>query len=121
MHDAEAYYRDLIVNYKARSKVKRFVPQTAFEFFMRDNVAQLMGFAKPYVGALTYVSVEPFLERALKLAEQRFDPKKMRESSMLTWWDECLRDVAMTRTSWKVRTFDGWRWVSGFELGREDL
>lgn len=96
-------------------------PPTAFEIFMTRNVAQLMGFARPYVGALTAVSVEPFLERALKLASERFDPKKMRNGTMLIWWDECLRDVAMTRSSWKVRTFDGWRWVKGWELGREDL
>lgn len=94
-------------------------PPTAFTIFMTANVAQLMGFAKPYVGALTASSVEPYLERALKLAEERFDPKKMRASSMLSWWDECLRDVAMTRSSWKVRTFDGWKWVSGWELGWE--
>lgn len=94
---------------------------TAFEIFMTRNVAQLMGFAKPYVGSLTAASVEPFLERALKIAEQRFEPKKMRAGSMLIWWDECLRAVAMTRSSWKVRTFDGWRWITGWQLGLEDV
>lgn len=100
-------------------KQKPWQPNTAFEIFMVSNVAQLMGFAKPYVGALTAQSVEPFLNEALALASQRFEPKKMREASILTWWDECLRQVAQSRASWKVRTFDGWRWVSGWELGRE--
>lgn len=118
MADAKSHYLDLISAYKARHG-KRWKPDTAFEIFMVGNVAQLMGFAKPYVGSLTASSVDPFLLQALSIAEQRFDPKKMRAGSMLTWWDECLRSVAMTRDRWKVRTFDGCRWVSGWELGRE--
>ena len=114
----DVFYAELIANYKARD-LAEWKPQTAFEIFMNDNVAQLMGFAKPYVGSLTAQSVEPFLERALNIAAERFKPKLMRNGSMLMWWDECLREVAMTRTSWKVRTFDGWKWVSGWELGRE--
>lgn len=100
-------------------KKKPWQPNTAFEIFMVSNVAQLMGFAKPYVGSLTAQSVEPFLLQALGIAEAQFDPKKMRAGSMLTWWDECLRAVALSQRSWKVRTFDGWRWVPGWELGRE--
>lgn len=118
MADAKSHYLDLISAYKAKQG-KRWKPGTAFEIFMVSNVAQLMGFAKPYVGSLTAQSVDPFLEHALTLASHRFEPKKMREGSILTWWDECLRAVALSQRSWKVRTFDGWRWVPGWELGRE--
>lgn len=121
MHDATSYYSQLITSYKVRRNAPKPAPPTGFEIFMTRNVAQLMGFAKPYVGSLTAPSVGPFLERALKLAEQRFDPKRLRTGSMLMWWDECLREVAVTQDRWKVRTFDGWRWLSGWELGREDV
>lgn len=115
----DAFYAQLEAGYKERN-VPAWKPQTAFEIFMNDNVAQLMGFAKPYVGSLTASSVGPFLGDALDIAAGDFNPKTMRNHSMLTWWDECLREVAMSRNSWKVRTFDGWKWVSGWELGREE-
>lgn len=119
LNESQVQFNKYLIRCYRETSVPAWVPATAFERFMNDNVAQLMGFAKPYVGSLTATSVEPFLGRALRIAEERFKPKLMRNGSMLTWWDECLREVAMSRTSWKVRTFDGWKWVSGWELGRE--
>lgn len=98
-----------------------------FESFMRRHTAQLLDFAKRYVGALIPEHREAFLAFALEQAWEKRGELKARNNEdaepavrVLGWWeDHCLRPAALSRPTWTLRAWDGQReTVTGRQLGR---
>lgn len=91
-----------------------------FERIMQTHVAQLMGFAKPYVGRLSASDRELLLTAALNCAWERRGQFKPEQESILQWWDGCLRFAATRRPRWPLIYSHRTIWVSGVELGKAE-
>jgi hypothetical protein len=104
--------------------------QAQFELFMESRTAQLLDFAKPYIGRLVTSQRDAFLETALNKAwENRAALKPHRNKygsttvDVLRWWeDRCLRPTALSRQTWDLRTYDRQiETVSGRQLGKRGM
>jgi hypothetical protein len=106
--------------YEFESVAVRTVERVRFDTFMAAHVAQLTGFAQPYVGRLPALEKELFLSRALKVAwgkRDEFVPGK-ENAGLLIWWDKCLRNAALSRGTWHQVYQDDVRTIRGVDLGR---
>jgi DNA-directed RNA polymerase specialized sigma24 family protein len=98
--------------------------QIAFMRDMAKHTAQLMDFAKPYIGRLSSADRDAFISESLMYAWQtreQYKPDK-ENAGLLKWWNGCLRFAAGTRLNWRCSTFDGqFHMVPGKKLGQELL
>lgn len=96
--------------------------QLAFQRDLAQHTAQLMDFARPYMGRLASSDRDFFLSQTLAHAwESRaeFVPDK-ENAGLLKWWEKCLKFAASCQLYWRVSRFDGtYHMVLGRTLGRE--
>lgn len=108
------------LGYEFESVKQRIAERDQFDAFMARHVAQLTGFAAPYVGRLPMLEKELFLKRALAAAwdkRDEFVPGK-ENAGLLVWWETCLRTAALSRGTWRQVWQDDVRVVRGADLGR---
>jgi hypothetical protein len=99
----------------------RTAERERFDTFMSNHVAQLTGYAQPYVGRLPALEKELFLARALNAAWEKrneFVPGK-ENAGLLVWWEKCLKQAALSRGTWHQVYQDDVRTIRGVDLGRK--
>jgi hypothetical protein len=80
--------------------------------------ARLIEAMRPYVGRLTRLDRDWFVERALLHAWHRRSKLDPTRESTLHWWENCLRDTAASRRVWAVWNGTNRTLISGKALGR---
>lgn len=89
-----------------------------FEDMIRRHTAALNDILARYVGRLSRRDREWFIGNTLEIAwENRsmFDPTKRH---LIAYWEDCCRETARSRPTWRVITTTGYATVKNRRLGR---
>ena len=82
--------------------------------------ARLAELCRPYIGRMSNQDREAILEIALGMAWTgivNFNPNRR---SLISYWDDCLRNAVDTRPIWRLRYGDFWVLTPSDEIGVEE-